>query len=368
MVPERVLQVIGGLDNGGSQAMILNIYRKIDREKIQFDFIVDHPDELYFADEVIALGGKIHIMPTFTGFNLPEILRAWNNFFISNPEYKIIHAHVRSYASIFLSIAKKHGLVTISHSHNTSSGKGFKAAVKNFLQIRLRYVADYMMSCSYQAGVWLFGKRAADSKRHFVVNNAVDVSKYVYSKARSDEQREKWRIPMDAFVVGHVGRFSEVKNHSFIIDVFAEVLKKEPNAFLLLVGDGETLEQTKQKASELCVIDKVVFTGQSKDVAELLSAMDVLVFPSLYEGLPVTLIEAQGTDLPCVVSDAVDEKSNIGGDFVRLSLEDSAEKWAIAVINAKKEQRCDKTELIVKNGYDISQTSEWIEEFYLSHI
>lgn len=368
MAPKRILQVIGGLDNGGSQAMILNIYRKIDREKVQFDFIVDHPDEMYFASEVKALGGKIHIMPTFTGFNLQEILKAWNDFFITHPEYKIIHAHVRSYASIFLSIAKKHGLVTISHSHSTSSGKGLKAVVKNILQIRLRYVADYMMSCSYHAGEWLFGKKAADSERHFVINNAVDVPKYVYSKARSDEQREKWGIPDDAFVVGHVGRFCEVKNHSFIVDVFAEVLKKEQNAFLLLVGDGETLEMTKQKAKELCVIDRIVFTGQSEDVPELLCAMDVLMFPSLYEGLPVTLIEAQGTDLPCVVSDTVDEKSNIGGDFVRLPLEDSAEKWAIAVINAKKEQRCDKTELIVKNGYDISQTSEWIKEFYLSHI
>ena len=194
MAPKRILQVIGGLDNGGSQAMILNIYRKIDREKVQFDFIVDHPDEMYFASEVKALGGKIHIMPTFTGFNLQEILKAWNDFFITHPEYKIIHAHVRSYASIFLSIAKKHGLVTISHSHSTSSGKGLKAVVKNILQIRLRYVADYMMSCSYHAGEWLFGKKAADSERHFVINNAVDVPKYVYSKARSDEQREKWGI------------------------------------------------------------------------------------------------------------------------------------------------------------------------------
>jgi len=364
--PERILQVIGSLNNGGSQAMILNLYRSIDRTKVQFDFIVDHPKEMYLADEVKSLGGRIYFLPTFTGFNIKEVCAAWETFFNSHPEYRIIHTHVRSYAAIYLGIAKKHGLVTISHSHSTSSGEGFKAAVKNVLQIRLRYVSDYMFSCSEQAGVWLYGKKAAASPRHFVLNNAIDTKKYIYSHDKAKAERSVLGIPEDSLVLGHVGRFIKVKNQSFVIEVFSKVHELYSDSYLLLVGDGEMLKEAKEKVKSLSLEKYVIFTGQSRKVPELMMATDVLVFPSLFEGLPVTLVEAQASGLPCVISDTVDAKSDMTGLITRLSLSEPCFSWANAVIEAKTDHRRDTSKEISDGGYDITTTAKWLSDFYLA--
>ena len=172
----RILQMIGSLNVGGSQTMILNIYRNIDREQMQFDFILDHPDETYFADDVKALGGRIFTLPVFRGTNAGEVRRDWNNFLYSHPDYHVLHSHVRSYASLYLPVAKKHGLKTIIHSHNISNGTGMTATVKDILQKPLRYQADVLMACSTEAGRWLYGDKAVQSDRFLFVPNAVDTS------------------------------------------------------------------------------------------------------------------------------------------------------------------------------------------------
>ena len=155
--PIKVLQMISSLNYGGSQAMVVNLCRAMSNSNIHCDFIVDHPEYDGMKDIVEELGSRIYTMPSFTMVNLSQVKKAWNDFFSEHPEYSVLHSHSRSYASIYIPIAKKHGLITIIHSHNTSNGKGFKARIKDLMQIPLRYQADYYFACSKNAGEWLFG-------------------------------------------------------------------------------------------------------------------------------------------------------------------------------------------------------------------
>lgn len=359
----KVLQVIGSLNNGGSQAMIMNIYRNIDRSKIQFDFIIDRSDEQFFSDEIKKLGGKIYVMPIFNLNNLFEFKKAWHKFFKEHPEYKIIHGHVRSTASIYLKIAKEYGVTTIAHSHSTSSGTGFSAIVKNILQYQIRYTADYLIACSKSAGVWLFGEKACKRDNYFVLNNAIDTKKYIYNEKVRNEKREELGIA-DKFVIGHVGRFNTPKNHKFLIDIFKEVHNRNNNAVLMLVGDGELRHSIEKKVNDLGLINNVIFTGVRADISELLQVMDVFVFPSLYEGLPVTLVEAQAAGLPCVVSDTITNEIYITPYIHSLSLSYIAGEWADIILTNERVSRTDTKHYIKEAGFDICDTVKKLSTFY----
>lgn len=356
----RILQMIGSLNVGGSQTMIMNIYRNIDRTKMQFDFVLDHPKETYFAEDVKALGAKIYTMPLFNGANAAEVKRDWNNFFYMHPEYKVLHSHVRSYASLYLPVAKKHGVKTIIHSHNTFNGTGAVALAKNALQFPLRKQADILMACSTEAGRWLFGDKALSSDRYLFVPNAVDKERFSYSEEKRAAGRKALGFG-DEFVIGHVGRFSEAKNHEFLIEIFAKVMEKEPKAKLVLIGEGALQRATAEKAVQLGVADNVIMTGNRNDVPELLAAMDVFAFPSKWEGLPVTLIEAQAAGLPCLISDTISPDVDISPLVKRLPIE-SADVWAEEIL--KKHQRQDVSDYIVRSGFDAKASAQQMFELY----
>ena len=191
MEPIRILHMIGSLNIGGSQSMVINLHKAVDRSKVQFDYVVDHPDQLYYAETIKQLGGKVFELPTFKGTNFVEIRKAWKTFFREHPEYKILHSHVRSYASLYLPIARKAGLKTIIHSHSTSNGKGIASVVKRIMQYPLRFQADHFFACSKEAGAWLFGKKVVDSEKFHILQNAIDVEKYRFNQEIRDEYREK---------------------------------------------------------------------------------------------------------------------------------------------------------------------------------
>lgn len=276
----RVLHVIGSLNIGGSQTMIMNIYRNIDRNKIQFDFIVDHENELYFADEIKRLGGKIYFMPKFKGINLVQIVHYWNKFFRQHPEYKIMHSHVRSYATIFFYIAKKYDVYRIIHSHSTSNGKGIKALIKKILQFPLRYQADYFFACSKEAGKWLYGDKIIKTDKFKELNNCIDIERYSPNKEIRNIYREKLNI-QDKTVIGHIGRFHKAKNHDKLLAVFAEYKLINDNAILLLIGDGEERKNIECKILGLGIKEDVILLGNRNDIPELLQTMDLFVFPSI---------------------------------------------------------------------------------------
>lgn len=356
----RVLQMIGGLEAGGSQAMIMNVYRNIDRERIQFDFILDKPENLYYADEVESLGGRLYDMPRFRGSNAGEVRGAWTDFFVEHPGYRVLHSHIRSYASLYLPIAKRFGVKTIIHSHSTSNGSGAQARVKKLLQYPLRHQADVLMACSTEAGQWLYGEDACCGDKFVLLPNGVDLSRFT----PDEDVRLKYREDMglrDSFVIGHVGRLHEAKNHSFLLEAFAIAHERNDAARLLLVGDGELRGEIEEKIGTLGIGDAVIMTGNRQDVPQLMQCMDVLAFPSRWEGMPVTLVEAQSAGLPCLISDNITHDVDLSPLIRRLPIDDAG-AWAAELL--RRRERLDVSGRIARSGFDIRDSSKKLCEIY----
>lgn len=360
--------MIGSLDIGGSQSFVMNIYRKIDRSKVQFDFIIDHPENDYYASEIEEMGGKVFRFKTFTGRNYFSMVNEWKNFFSTHPEYKVLHCHVRSYASLFIPIAKKYGVKVIIHSHSDSNGRGFKAIFKYILQLPLRYQADYYMACSEKAGKWLFGKKIYYSSKFSIAKNAIDTDKFLFSKGSRNKIRKQYGIENN-FVLGFVARVTEAKNPLFVIDVMKELLTFNEKSILLFVGDGDLLENVKQRVKQQNIVDKVIFTGAQSNVYEFFSAMDYYILPSRWEGLGISLIEAQASGIKCVCSSAIPSEAIIIEENIKvLSLDKSPKEWAKDIANTKLDDRTYSKNILDRiklKGYDISDNAKYFYDFYL---
>ena len=355
----RVLHIVTYMGRGGLETMIMNYYRHIDRSQIQFDFLVHRDFRADYDDEIEALGGIIYRLPRLVPWSI-TYNKSLDAFFASHPEYKIVHVHQDCLSGVILKAAQKQGVpVRIAHSHSSSQDKNLKYLLKLFYMRQIPRYATQLFACGKEAGDWMF--RGASYR---VMNNAVDTKKYIYSPEMRDRMRCQLGISKDAFVVGHVGRFDPVKNHTFLIDVFACLKKKRENAILLLVGDGVMRVEMEKKVAALGIADHVVFTGVRDDVHHLMQAMDIFVFPSIYEGLGIVAIEAQAAGLPCCVADTLPDEVAITELVQFRSLEDGADQWAEWVLGRTKESRRDTLEDIQKAGYDISSTSVWLENFY----
>jgi len=361
--PIRILQVLAGMNRGGSETFIMNVYRKLDKTKVQFDFILFREEECDYNEEIRKLGGKIYWIPRYNGRNHVLFKNAWRSFFKEHPEYKIIHGHVRSTASIYLRIANNYGLTTIAHSHNTSSGKGLDAVVKNILQYPIRFIANHRFACSKKAGIWLFGKKVPFT----VLNNAIDTKSFIFNKQKRESKRKELNL-QNKLVIGHVGRFHMQKNHDFLIDIFNEVLNKRDDVVLLLVGDGELRFSIERKIEDLKLNHSIILAGIQSDISEMLQAMDVFVFPSLFEGLGIVVVEAQASGMPCVIADTIPEEAYVTELIEKLSLKDSTTKWANKIIEVSGSKRKDTHKEIIKSGYDIKETTAWLEKFYITSI
>jgi glycosyltransferase involved in cell wall biosynthesis len=364
--PIRILHVFGRLNRGGAETMIMNLYRNIDRSLIQFDFVVHTSEECDFDSEIYSLGGRVHRLPKYTVKNHFYYKKAWKNFFESNPNYNIIHGHVRSTASIYLKISKKYGLKTISHSHSTSSGTGFSAMVKSVLQLSIKNSADYLFACSQEAGEWLFGHKACKQYNFYILKNAINARDFIFNSLKRSKIRKELGVE-DKVVIGHVGRFHSSKNHEFIIDVFKEMYDLNKNFSLLLVGDGELRHLIEKKIARLNLSGNVILVGSSSKVNELLQAFDVFMFPSLYEGLGISVIEAQAAGLPCIVSDKVPSEAIITDLVSTLPISALKQDWVNELSRLiKVSKRRDTYKNIINNGYDIQESSQWLTNFYLN--
>lgn len=364
----RVLHVLGGLNRGGAETMIMNVYRKIDRSKIQFDFIIHTSDKCDYNDEIKALGGRIYSLPRYTGKNHFLYKKAWNSFYKQHPEYKIVHGHVRSTAVIYLRIAKKYDIITIAHSHSTSSGTGFSARVKNIMQYPIRDIADYFFACSFPAGEWLFGKETCKKENFFIYKNAIDLKKFIFDKEKRIEKRKELKIE-DKYVIGHIGRFNVSKNHGFLIDIFKKVHDKNDKAILLLIGEGELRPDIEKKVADLKMTSCVIFAESRSDIPEILNAIDVFLFPSLFEGLGIVAIEAQASGLQCIVADTIPKEAYVTDLIESIDLKASVNFWADKILEYSSGYvRRNTYEEICQRGYDIVKATQWLERFYLEKI
>ncbi|MCA0981207.1 glycosyltransferase family 1 protein [Exiguobacterium aestuarii] len=366
-LPIRVLQVFAQMNRGGAETMIMNIYRNIDRSKVQFDFVVHTELECDFDDEIQRLGGKIYKVPLYNGKNHFQYSQAWKLFFEDHPEYRIIHGHVRSTASVYLSIAKRYKLVTIAHSHNTSSGTGFSAFAKNVLQYPIRYIADHLFACSNSAGQWLYGFNSMRKKNFHIINNSIATQDFIFNYQSRERIRKEFQVE-NKFVIGHVGRFHKQKNHDFLIDVFKSIHEKNGNSILMLVGDGPLRKSIEEKVKNVGLTNQVIFTGVRSDIPELLQAMDVFAFPSLYEGLGIVAVEAQAAGLPCIVSDKLPNEVLVT-NLIKKEKINKTKYWVNSILEFNEtKERTDTSDQIKSNGYDIEESTEWLERFYLKNV
>lgn len=359
--PIRVLQIVTTMNRGGLETMLMNYYRNIDRSKIQFDFLEHRSEESDYDQEIMSLGGKIYRISTLNPFS-STYRKELKQFFKNHPEYKIVHCHLDCMSSIPLSYAKKAGIeVRIAHSHSSSQDKNIKFLLKSFYKRRISNVATHLFACGDKAGKWMFG-----NSNFSVINNAINTKDFVFNQDMSEKVREKLGL-QNKFVIGHVGRFNEPKNHTFIIDIFKELVSINDNARLLLVGEGSLKNEIEKKANEVGLSKYVIFYGKCNCVNEIMQAFDIFLFPSLYEGLPVTMVEAQASGLKCFISNKVPEECIMSDNVEILNLDDSSKKWANS-INKYRDGYIRKNMMksIRNSGFDIEKNVKELEVFYLN--
>lgn len=369
--PIRVLQIVGRMDRGGIETMIMNLYRNIDRSKVQFDFLAHYGKEAAFNDEIRALGGRIYEMPALKDekrvyyWRFFSYIKALNRFFKDHQEYKIIHGHMTNTASIYMPIARKHGVkCLIAHSHNTRGKAGMLGIVTEILQKPIYKYATDWMACSKAAAHWFYSPEAVDSGKVTILANAVDAERFRYNPLTRQRMRKELGVE-GKMVVGCIARLRPEKNHTFLLKVIKEMSKSVPEVALVLAGDGPMEEELRKEAKDLGIDDKVLFLGMRSDVPDILQAVDVFTLTSLWEGLPVTGIEAQAAGLHCVVTTGVTEEMNAIERVTYLSLQETTETWAQALIQAAQQKRDDTYEEIKAAGFDIHTTAPWLQNFYL---
>lgn len=355
----RILHVVTKMGYGGLEAMLMNYYRYIDRTKVQFDFLVHRPEEADYHDEIRALGGKIYHLGRLNPFSL-LYKKSLAHFFESHREYQIIHVHQDCMSSLILKVAKECGIsFRIAHSHSSNQDINIKYPIKAFYKKQISKYATKLFACGKDAGDFMFGSSAYE-----ILNNAIDSKEYVFSKERYYRIRKQLGISENEVLVGHIGKFRPQKNQAFLVDVFSQI-KQSYNSRLILIGVGETKSSIENKVAELGLQDSVIFTGVRSDIADLLQAMDVFVFPSIYEGLPVVLIEAQAAGLSCLVSDSVAVESKKTDLVHFISLNSGISEWADKTIQLAKNERKNTMNEIKNNGYDIVVNAQYLQNYYL---
>lgn len=348
--PLRVLHIVTKMDAAGIETFLMNIYRKIDREKIQFDFLTHRDEEGFYDDEIKKMGGRIFSVPSINPFHHSAYIRALDEFFKEN-RYQIVHSHINSFSMYTLRSAKKMGVpIRIAHSHNTAFDFDHKYIFKEYCRKRLNKYPTHRFACSEEAGVWLF-----QGEEFQVINNGIDLDKFYFNSEIREKKREVLGIK-DELVVGNVASFTDQKNHSFLLDVFNQFLSKNQNAKLLLIGKGPLQLQIEEKIKQYKIEDKVIILQDRKDISELMNAMDVFLFPSKYEGLGIVGIEAATNGLPVVISENLPQELNVTEKIYRISLNESAQQWSerlFSIVSGKKSREYfDKTKLLERFDSD----------------
>lgn len=364
--PIRVLHVLGGVSLGGAESRIMDLYRCIDREKIQFDFLVHQSGQGYYEEEIKMLGGRLYRVPRFRLYNIFAYRMALREFFAKHHEFRVVHGHMTSTAAIYLPIAKKYGIpMTIAHARSAGVDKGPKGVLTRLLRMPLPRKCDRMFACSGLAGESVFGQKIVSAGKVQIIPNAIDARAFCYREETRNEMRRMLSLE-NKFVVGHVGRFHYAKNHEYLLEVFAEIAKRQDNAVLLLLGEGERMAEMKRRAETLGIADKTIFAGNQKETWKYYQAMDFFVFPSRFEGLPGTVIEAQSAGLRCLISDTIAEETVITELAVCKSIAESPDKWAEYVLANREYERTDRHEQVAAAGFDVYKQAKWYEQFYLN--
>lgn len=354
---ERILQVVTYMGRGGIETMLMNYYRHMDRTRVQFDFLVHRDFRADFDDEIEALGGRIYRIPPMNPAS-GSYRKALADFFREHP-YRVVHCHLNYMSGIVLAAAKKAGVpIRIAHAHTASMAPGWKQAVRQLCKYLIPAAATHCFACSAGAGSAIFGKQKVS-----VLANAIDASIFTPDSNLRGEVRSELGLG-DALAVMHVGRMVYAKNHAFLLDMFQALLRTEPTARLVMIGDGELRSEIEARAADLPE-GSLLLLGTRMDIPRLLQAADVFAFPSHFEGLPVTMIEAQAAGLPCVKSDTITDECVVTNLVTSLPITDPA-LWAEEILKKRGTPRTHRLAEIRAAGYDIIAAAEKLERFYLN--
>ena len=388
--PVIVLHVVGRLNIGGAESRIMDLYRNIDRTKVQFHFMQHTAERCAFEDEVEQLGGRVYHVPRFNVKNYFAYKKAWTDFFKAHPEVKVVHGHMTSTAAIYLPIAKKAGVeITIAHARSAGVDPGVKGYITRFLRKDLYKKCDYRFTCSKMAGDAVFGDQNLIPKKATFIPNAIEVDKFKFD----EEIRKQIRYDLgiqDKFVIGHVGRFSHMKNHRYMLQILEQCIKIEkekklPETVLMFLGDGELKEEMMEQAIAMGLSSRVLFMGNKKDVYRYYQVMDYFLLPSLYEGLPGTAIEAQASGLPGMMSDTVTEEAVVTELLQMRSIKEAPAIWAGEIMKTSRKlaYKFDETKIdsisnadikdrsiyaqeVKKASFDVKEQAKRMQEFYLT--
>jgi glycosyltransferase EpsF len=359
--PIRVAQVVGKMLGGGVESVVMNYYRHTDRRIVQFDFIVDEDSTHVPTEEIESLGGRVIMVPPYQ--KLPAYLRALYKVFLDG-QYRLVHSHINT-LSVFPLWAAKRACVPVRIAHaQSTAGKG--ELKRNIMKYALRPFAKIyptrLAACGQYAGEWLFGK-GADFE---IIYNAIELDTFAFSEDIRKAKRSELGIGDNTFVVGHIGRFVAQKNHSFLVDIFAELLKLKPGSLLLLEGEGELKEQIKQKVVRLGLQESVMFLGRRNDVASLYQAFDMLLLPSLYEGLVMVGVEAQRSGLPCFFSNRISPEVKLTNDCYFLPLGDSVHDWVQAINGFSLYDLNRENSINLFASYNIRHAAKTLQNYYMA--
>ena len=381
----RVLHVLGNTNLGGAESRIMDLYRHTDRNRVQFDFLVHSGEEGFFEKEIRELGGRIFRVPRFRIYNYFSYRKALKEFFQKHHEFALVQGHMTSTAAIYLPIAKKAGVKkTAAHARSAGVDKGLKGTMTRFLRRNLADKADYLFTCSELAGISVYGEKAVQEGKTIFIPNAIDCAGFTFDPEKRKKMREELGLA-DALIIGHVGRFHYAKNHEYLLRVFAELCRMSAGAgdstaetgadqkyHLILLGEGPLMEDTRKLAEELGVADRVHFLGNHKNIADYYQAMDYFVYPSRYEGMPGTIVEAQASGLPCLMSDTICREVIVTELVETMSIEKEPKVWAevlqrrMDALVSKQENREKYAAKMAAAGFDVQAQAERMMRFYES--
>ena len=355
---KRLLCVLSNMNAGGAETFLMKLYRNLDREKYQMDFCINVVEKNFYEEEIISLGGKIYRIPSKSE-NVKGFKKALTNIIKENKYDYVLRITSTAMGFMDLKIAKKAGAkICAARSSNSSDGSFIQYIVHRIGRLLYSKYVDVKFAPSDLAAAYTFGKKNYRSGKVSILHNGIDLDVFKLYPDADSFVRTEFKIPDDAVIFGHVGRFNTQKNHTFLLDIFSEIKKKESKAVLLLVGCGNLENDIKSKAASLGILDSIYFAGVRSDVPRIMSGMKVFIFPSFYEGMPNTVIEAQSTGLPCIIADTITKEANITGLVEYLPLSLSAKNWAEKAISKVEIERKNTKDDFIEYGYDIQSVTE----------
>lgn len=369
-----ILQKTATLGPGGIQNFLINVQSHINIDKVQFDYFLNTLEPNFYTNQALDLGSKIYGRQYNTGNPIKKIWTRYSLFYktIKKYNYSIVHIdETLEMTALSVIVSKLAGVkVIIAHSHNDHSTDKLSFFEKKLLHplcriIISRLATDYF-ACSKMAGKWMFSKEINNSNKIIIINNGIESEKYKYNESIRNKIRTQLNLE-DYFVIGHIGRFFYQKNHKFILDVFSEILKEEPNSKLILIGEGELKSKMECYAKEIGIYNNIIFYGLCNKVNEILQSFDAFIFPSIYEGLGIVAIEAQASSLKTFCAETIPKEVDITPYCHYISLSAGAKIWAKEILkNSKSYTREDTIPLIQKAKFDISYVAKMLEDFYIS--